>query len=591
MWEYLIKSMLCLMMLLAFYKVFLENEKAHIFKRFFLLGSLILSVLLPLITITYTTQIEDKSPVMASNMGYSISEASEKVTLWETFSEYIPYLLGGIYSLGIIFFSIRFCKNIYGMQKRVSQGEKHDFSSYIIVLLKSKLIPHTFLSYIFLNKDEYKNEQISKEVFLHEKAHVDQKHSLDIIFMEIVQIIFWINPAFIWLKRSARLNHEFLADEQVISETRDASNYSEVLFKYAGSTHHVSLSSSINYALTKKRIIMISKSYSIKKLLAKIGLLIPVLGCCIFFFNNDIVAKPVLASDETAVNYNSKLYNSQDQKTEEIKPDINLMQEPKIKVKIEGNNVWLNGKKTTVNDFSEAVNEITKNWSEADLKNVNIHMSTENTEEGFLQKLDTQFSKTRLAKVSGHGMLPPPPPMPPTVGQVPPPAPPVPPASWAEVDIHGERAKEWIHMKDAERKMIVEERRKIQEIKKELEDDARFTPIERTKMREKVREKQVEINQKMREVERKRRKIEREHIDMDRAGKHRDIPVPPNPPAPPNPADAIDDIERQGGSFYYNGKEIDAEKAKQLVQKNDNIQIHVKKGSGENKARFEISDH
>ena len=603
--------MLCLMVLLSFYKIFLESEKAHVFKRFFLLGSLILSIVLPLITLTYTTEAAPSNFLIAASSNTGISaDASDKESFNDNlFSQFLPYVLSLIYVSGVLFFSFRFFRNIRDIQKRITNNEKKSFHSYVLVLLKSNFNPHTFLSYIFLNKDQYETQQISKEIILHEKAHADQKHTLDIILMELIQIIFWINPLLIWLKRSARLNHEFLADEQVLKEVKDVSQYSEVLFNYVGGTHQVSLSSSINYSLTKKRIVMISKSFSSKKLLTRLGLLVPVLGCCILLFNNEIVAKPVLASTESnrfaPVYSNSEIINSVETENKYLS-----IQEPEIKIKIEGKNLWINGKATEPEGLAKTIDKLTKNWSNDNLENASIHMNIKDTDEAFMEILNEEFSKTRLARVSGHAFLPPPPPpMPPSSEQIPPPPPPMPPSKEQvpppppPASVH-EMERENRKMTEAQKAIMNEERQKIRDIQQELNEDKRLTEEEREKMRKDVKRKEAEIHRKSREVERQHVKMEREHKALEREQlkrerRHHDTAAPPSPPNK-EAAHVITEDERNENGFrvktivsresptakypenaiyYLNDEKIGYDEAMKVLKEGKVIQVDIRKKS------------
>ena len=85
--------------------------------------------------------------------------------------------------------------------------------------------------------------------------------------------------------------HQHLINN-IILTNNNLTNYTNLLFNYSGGAHHTALSSPINYSLTKKRILMLSKTHSVKKLTARIALFVPVLALCIYFFNQEIVAKP-----------------------------------------------------------------------------------------------------------------------------------------------------------------------------------------------------------------------------------------------------------------------------------------------------------
>ncbi|HBY69604.1 MAG TPA: peptidase M56, partial [Flavobacteriaceae bacterium] len=75
--------------------------------------------------------------------------------------------------------------------------------------------------------------EIPEEVLLHEHAHAKQMHSVDILFIELLHVLFWFNPLFIFLKRSMKLNHEFLADRAVLKQGAETSVYQKLLLAYS----------------------------------------------------------------------------------------------------------------------------------------------------------------------------------------------------------------------------------------------------------------------------------------------------------------------------------------------------------------------
>ncbi len=606
--------MLCLLVLFAFYKIFLESEKAHVFKRIFLLASIIISVVLPLITITYTSSEISPDQYFQANSGYINSTANTNRSGSDDyfFIEYLPQIIGLLYLVGVLIFSFRFFRNIQNIYRRIQRNEKKAFYSNVLVLLKSKLDPHTFLSYIFLNKEQYESDKISDKIILHEKAHADQKHSLDLILLEVIQIIFWINPFWIWFKKAVKLNHEFLADDYVVNKTRDPANYTDVLIKYAGGTHHVSLASSINYSLTKKRIVMISNKFSIKNLLGKLGLLLPILACCIYFFNNEIVAKPALASEENPV---FRLYDGKIQ---------NLVQEKKIRIKVEGDKLWVNGKATHPEKLLQAINKITNNWSKEDLINTNIEIKIVNSDDSFMENLNQEFSKTNLAKVSGRSFLPPEPPAPPSVKGEIVAVPPIPKVEEREIIEVPYNPSNEMHLSEKE-EIIRAEQEELKQLHKELRQNENLSKEDRKRIQKEVEEKQVQIKREMKELEREHLKIqtrhlreEKKHLEMERRHMmeerehlkseevHPEPPMPPSPPLPPSPKKEpkekhvkllTDNIKSENGkivratvfeedirsiypeeaTYYLNDKEISRDQALKLIKENKLKQVEISK--------------
>ncbi len=617
---YIIKSILCLFVLLTFYKLCLENEKVHSFKRFFLIGSLMLSITLPLITFTYTTEVSPGNEMYAAAGSVPLSQVVAKSSMFEIFiNEYLPYLLTGFYVIGALFLLYRFAKNLYKMNFQIKNNKKLSEQPYIYVLLKSKLNPHTFLNYIFLNKNDYEEQKIAREVILHEKAHVDQKHTIDILIIEFLQIIFWINPLFIWLKKLAKLNHEFLADEKVLREIKNAPRYSKILYNYAGGSHQAALSSSINYSLTKKRILMISKSFSIRKFLIRLGFFVPVLGCCLFFFNNKIAAKPLITSEN---NTNSKIPDNQlseinenvipqdnqiieEQNYNENETSVIFQEEGVLNVKVEGEKIWLNQKLIKLEDFSAEVDAITEDWSKEAMENPWFNIDFSNSTTNFIERLNKEYRKTKLSEISGTEFLapkppaaagtPPPPPPPPVrerSEQIPPPPPP-PAAEHAraphERRLMNERdeRREVLRM---ERQSLQQERERIREERMTMEKDRKMSKRERERMERDMAREQERIEQRQKRLEERQVEIERLRSE---------IPAPPPPPTEKATQVITEDVRNENGFtvktmvrkessmskypkeaiYYLNDEEISYKKAMEIINEGKAKQVDIRKKS------------
>lgn len=520
MLEYVLKSFLCLLMLYGFYKLMLENENMPVFKRFYLLAAVIFSLALPLITLTYTVEASvpaANSAIVSLTNNTSVPEKSTATDWWRI----DRFIILGIYSCGVLFFGFRYLKNLFAISREISNNEHKAELPYIFVLIRQKLVPHSFLRYIFLGKSDFENNKISEAVIEHEKAHVDQKHSWDLLFIELLHVIFWFNPVFIQLKKSIRLNHEFLADRKVLSGEVNPLEYSQLLFSYNTATHHNSLYSPINNSLIKKRILMISKNFSPKRFLARLGFLIPVLALCIFLFNNDIVAKPVY-SEEPA----DKI------------PIIDLQQPSKIYIKIEGENISLNGEEVKLKNFAKELDKITKGLSAAEISELDFNVQSRNAEEGLLDKLENEFQKTRFAEITGMTILPPPPPPAPEIGDMPPPPPPVrksddnvpPPPPPADHKGGVPAPQDPVHpphqpmppaKHDSMRRMAVVEQRmaereqaRMRDLEERYADNPEMLEQKKQELQARMQERQQEIEQRLAEMQEHRQQMMEERQAM-----------------------------------------------------------------------------
>jgi len=295
---YLVKSSLCLLLLWGFYSVFLEKENIHFLKRFYLLFSVVFALIIPMITLTYEIEVLPQPEVVLESkyvIEASIPNDIDKAPLLiEKRRDYMPIFLWSIYGVGVLIFGIRFIRNIRNITGKIKNNQRIPEESHINVLLPNSIIPHTFLSYVFVPKKEFQDNNIPVEVLLHEKTHVVQKHTLDILFVEILQVLFWFNPLLFFIKKSIKLNHEFLADHNVLKQQFSIQNYIDLLLTYPNSPNQAVVSSSINYSLTKKRLQMMTQKFSKKRTVLKLTALLPIVCLCILFFNNQIIAKEVL---------------------------------------------------------------------------------------------------------------------------------------------------------------------------------------------------------------------------------------------------------------------------------------------------------
>ena len=289
---YLLKSSLCLGVLYGFYKLALEHNAMHQFKRFYLLASLIFALTIPLITITYTSSVTPELVPTFVPAAEVTQNASPLLTPIEPSTSILPYILWSLYGLGVFIFGSRFALNLFRLKRKIETSETLPKYGFTLALLPQTIVPHSFFRWIFLSRKRYENNEIAPEVLAHEATHVRQKHSLDILFIELLQVFFWFNPL-IWLsKKSIKLNHEFLADRGALENDSDVYHYQHILLSYASSTDHAALESPFNYSLTKKRILMLSKTISRKRAIVSALLLLPVLTGCVLAFNNAIVAVP-----------------------------------------------------------------------------------------------------------------------------------------------------------------------------------------------------------------------------------------------------------------------------------------------------------
>jgi beta-lactamase regulating signal transducer with metallopeptidase domain len=287
------------------YQLFLEKEKMHRFNRFYLLLSLLFSLLIPFISIEIIEEITTPTtaPIPMSFSGGTMVIAEE--------TSYLEQIVWGIYILVTAILIFRFTRNIIAFYQLKKNNATLSFQNATLVLLKEAVLPHTFMNTIFINEAEYQERKIEKELFAHEMTHVNQKHTLDVLFVELIKTVFWFNPLFLLYKKAIQLNHEFLADEKVVQSYKNIPFYQSLLLSKASCNPPLYLASNLNFQVTKKRFLMMSRNSSKKIILGKQLALLPIFTALFCYFCIDSVAQ-VQATKAANTKYTTATSNDRD---------------------------------------------------------------------------------------------------------------------------------------------------------------------------------------------------------------------------------------------------------------------------------------
>ena len=297
--DFLLKSAISLIVFLGFYYLILEREKIHKFNRFFLLISILISLIIPFVTFEFIEFVET-APVIQYDEPINIEKAEvvlnqnptiEKVITAQESIDYLPYVFWSIYVSISLIFLFRFSKNYFKLIVKSNINPSVKYKNANLILLDEKILPHTFLNFIFVNSEDFKNKNIEDELFAHEMVHVNQKHTLDILFIEFLKALFWFHPLFYLYKKAIQLNHEFLADEEIVNTYNNVPYYQNLLLHKSNGNTTIYLASNLNYLITKKRLLMMTKNTSKKIALLKKVAAFPILAGLIYFFCIEIIAQ------------------------------------------------------------------------------------------------------------------------------------------------------------------------------------------------------------------------------------------------------------------------------------------------------------
>ncbi|OEK04159.1 M56 family metallopeptidase [Roseivirga misakiensis] len=314
---YLIKFIICSGVLLLFYHIALQKDRLFKFNRFYLLAILGLSLVIP-VTIVRTTYVEVPADMYVQE--YVSENELANNTVEETFfasdleeniagesnsqkSVSSSNIIWAIYLMITGVLCLRYSRNLVAIYwlKRKAKIVRADG---VKIALRSDIsTSFSFMNYMFTNKERFEQGNLPAEIIAHEKLHINDKHSLDIIFIEFMQCIFWFNPIIIFIKKAIKLNHEFLADAYAINLSKSAYAYQKILLEYTEKQmlNTPVLASNLNYGFTKKRLNMMTKNTNrILSLIKPVAAGLIIFSAFMVLGVTDTVAKVV--DDQTTTN-------------------------------------------------------------------------------------------------------------------------------------------------------------------------------------------------------------------------------------------------------------------------------------------------
>jgi bla regulator protein blaR1 len=340
---YIINTALILATCLAFYKLLLRRETFYRVNRYMLITCLAVSFALPLLQVPQKFSLRKDRETSVGNRESSpdsyrdVSRESdlkgqpatsnrkpatgnqEPVTGNSnqpsphatgvdssrfSFSKLMIWLFW-FYWFGVGVFAISFLFQVVLLLWRAYRNPVIIDGKYRIVEVSGDKAPCSFGNNIFINPEKYDWDTYN-QILLHEKIHIEQRHTLDILLAELVLIFQWFNP-FAWIyRREMESNLEFLTDDQLMQHNRvEKQSYQLSLMKVSAPHFPLSLTTNYNQSILKKRIAMMNSKRSNLHTAWKYFFLVPVLAflACLL---NEPAAKAQTTNEKTEKRENAE---------------------------------------------------------------------------------------------------------------------------------------------------------------------------------------------------------------------------------------------------------------------------------------------
>ena len=266
---YILKSSVCLAVFYLFYRLLLSRETFHRFNRVALLSILLLSCLLPLVEVTVKEQTEVHQTMITLEQWLMLADMMNTTTEVQAEELTVTWIQVAlmVYLAGILFFALRNGYSLIKLGCLLRSGRKEQLEQYTgskekvtLIVHDRDIAPFSWMKYIVISQKDL--EENGREILIHELAHIQNRHSWDLLVADVCIFFQWFNPASWLLKQELQNIHEYEADETVIEKGVDAKQYQLLLIKKAVGTRLYSMANSFNHSKLKKRITMMLKEKS-----------------------------------------------------------------------------------------------------------------------------------------------------------------------------------------------------------------------------------------------------------------------------------------------------------------------------------------
>ena len=269
---YLFQTILISGLFVGYYWIALRNKKFHYYNRFYLLSASVISLIAPLLNFDWFS-IEE--PVL-----YGSSEVLQFVLPKATSSstnefEWMDFILIGSFLITMVLLIILGIQ-IFRIQILKRKSEVTPMDGFDFINTKEENAPFSFLNNLFWKETISLQDEGGQQIFKHEITHIQQKHTWDRIYCQVVASICWMNPMNWIIQKELMTIHEFIADEEAVGN-ENVEIFAKMLLQTHYGNHFLNPTHHFFYSSIKRRIIMLTTSKHIKYSYARRLMVLPIL--------------------------------------------------------------------------------------------------------------------------------------------------------------------------------------------------------------------------------------------------------------------------------------------------------------------------
>lgn len=258
---YMLKVMICSGILLGYYWLFLRNKIFHQYNRFYLLAALLLSLLLPLLKIDFWQQDAQSGQVIRVLQAVSAGDEymSNIVVTAQTSNWSMQDIYSIVYWLVTTIFFMVMLRTLFLIWTLLKRHPVQLIDEVSFVNTNNSSTPFSFLKFIFWNSNIDIDTNTGRQIFRHEVAHIQEKHTYDKLFVNTILVFGWCNPFFWLYRKELNMIHEFIADRKAVSDS-DTADFAAMILQAAYPHHQFELTNNFFYSPIKRRLLMLTKN-------------------------------------------------------------------------------------------------------------------------------------------------------------------------------------------------------------------------------------------------------------------------------------------------------------------------------------------
>lgn len=277
--NYIIYVLVAMALFLLGYWLLMRHEVRHQMVRFYLLSTMVLSLLLPLVHLQVPMQVtlpKDGEPTIYRTIftnqelvGANASVSSESVeakpqtgeaaesTLPSNTKPSMMVIISWIYWLGVGVMALVFLIRLASLLGKLRGLTYSEHEGYRLAVIEGDSPAFSFVRSIVIGRSNFSDQEV-EQLLGHELVHVRHHHTVDVLLCEVMKVALWFNP-FVWLyARELKRVHEYQADQQMVSGEH-ATTYLQLLYHQLSGREYSTIGNNFDYRITQKRIKMIKQ--------------------------------------------------------------------------------------------------------------------------------------------------------------------------------------------------------------------------------------------------------------------------------------------------------------------------------------------